>query len=123
MVNFAKAEEAILFARVSTAEQIKDDKFSIPAQVNKVREYCENKNLKIINEYKIDESSTKNTRKNFYEMINIVNKRRKKTAIIVEALDRFQRTYKELPVLEDLRKADKIELHFIRENLVLNSRY
>lgn len=31
MVNFTKAEEAILFARVSTAEQIKDDRFSIPA--------------------------------------------------------------------------------------------
>ena len=27
MVNFTKAEAAILFARVSTAEQIKDDKF------------------------------------------------------------------------------------------------
>ncbi|MBR4632073.1 MAG: recombinase family protein [Elusimicrobia bacterium] len=122
MVNFTKAEEAILFARVSTAEQIKDDRFSIPAQVNKVREYCEKQNLKIIKEYKIDESSTKNNRKNFYEMISIVNKRRQKTAIIVEALDRLQRTFKELPLLEDLRKADKIELHFIRENLILDSR-
>jgi len=44
----------------------------------------------------------------------------KKLALVVETIDKLQRSFRELVILDDLRKQDKIEIYFLRENLVIS---
>ena len=67
--KFLRASKAITINRVSTAEQAKDEKYSLPAQVKDNREYCEKANLDIIKEFTFDESATADKRKKFEEAI------------------------------------------------------
>lgn len=111
--------KAIIFARVSTPEQ-KEEGQSIPAQVTKMREYCAHKNIPIGVEYEIDESSTKDERKKFEQVIEQIKNGTEKVALIIETIDRLQRSFKESVVLDELRKKDLVEIHFLRENLVIS---
>lgn len=111
--------KAIVFARVSTQEQMREGQ-SIPAQLSKMREYCQYKGLTIGTEYQIDESSTKDERKIFNQIIEQIENGKEKVALIIETIDRLQRSFKESVILDELRKKDLVEIHFIRENLVIS---
>lgn len=111
-------KEAVIFARVSSEKQEKGA--SIDAQKESVYEYCKNKGLKIIKEFIITESTIRGERKQYKEMLKFVASRTKKTAIVVNCVDRLQRSYKGTPILDDLRKKGLIEVHFLKENLILS---
>jgi DNA invertase Pin-like site-specific DNA recombinase len=111
--------KAIILARVSTEEQLKEGQ-SIPAQLARAREYCQRKGLEIKSEYQFDESSSIDQRKKFELVIEEIKQSKEKLALIVECVDRLQRSFKESVLLDELRKQDKVELHFIRENLVIH---
>lgn len=111
--------KAIILARVSTEEQLKEGQ-SIPAQLTRAREYCQRKELEIKSEYQFDESSSIDQRKKFELVIEEIKQSKEKLALIVECVDRLQRSFKESVLLDELRKQDKVELHFIRENLVIH---
>lgn len=111
--------KAIILARVSTEEQLKEGQ-SIPAQLARAREYCQRKELEIKSEYQFDESSSIDQRKKFELVIEEIKQSKEKLALIVECVDRLQRSFKESVLLDELRKQDKVELHFIRENLVIH---
>lgn len=111
-------KEAVIFARVSSEKQEKGA--SIDAQKESVYEYCKNKGLKIIKEFIITESTIRGERKQYKEMLKFVASRIKKTAIVVNCVDRLQRSYKDTPILDDLRKKGLIEVHFLKENLILS---
>ena len=53
--------KAIILARVSTEEQLTDGQ-SIPAQLEKARQYASRKGLEVKSEYQFDESSLKDRR-------------------------------------------------------------
>ena len=53
-------------------------------------------------------------------MIDFIEHQKRKIAIVVNCVDRLQRSYKDTPVLDDLRKQGKIEVHFLKENLILS---
>ena len=109
--------KAVLFARVSSREQ--EQGASIDAQMATIYDYCNRKGLPIIKEYSIVESSVNGDRKQYKEMLAFVQHRPEKIAIIVNCVDRLQRSYKDTPALDDLRRAGKIEVHFLKENLIL----
>lgn len=111
--------KAVVFARVSTQEQLKEGQ-SIPAQLIKMREYCNRKELAVYKEYQIDESSTKDERAKFEEVIDLIRNSKEKLALVIETIDRLQRSFKESVVLDELRKKDLVEIHFLRENLVIS---
>lgn len=111
--------KAIILARVSTQEQMREGQ-SIPAQLIKMREYCQRKNIGIRTEYKIDESSTKDERAKFEQVIDEIRNGKEKVALIIETIDRLQRSFKESVILDELRKKDLVEIHFLRENLVIS---
>src|SRR3989344_1445070 len=111
--------KSIILARVSTEDQLKEGQ-SIPAQVSRARDYCQKKDLAIKNEYQFDESSTKDQREKFEKVIEEIKDSKEKIALIVETIDRLQRSFKESVLLDDLRKKDKVEIHFLRENLVIS---
>ncbi len=110
--------KAILLARVSSREQ--EDGQSIPAQERRLREYAERKGLTIDEVFKITESSTKDTRKEFEKILERIRKSKEPIALVADTIDRVQRSFKESVVLEDLRKEGKVEIHFMREGLILN---
>lgn len=107
--------KAIILARISTAEQD-----SIWAQMDRLNNYILTKSLNVIKRFEITESSTKDTRKKFDEMIAFVKVQWEKIAIVTDTIDRLQRDFRESVMLDELRKKEVIELHFYRENLVLN---
>ena len=113
-----KCEQAVIFARVSSREQ--EQGASIDAQIDTDKNYCDKRGLSVIKIFSITESSTRGKRPEFYEMIDFVKKQKNKVAIVVNCVDRLQRTNNESPILDELRKEGKIEIHFLREGLVIN---
>lgn len=112
--------KALLLARVSSKEQ--EEGQSIPAQERRLREYAERKGLIVEEVFKITESSTKNTRKEFEKILERIRKSRETVALVADTIDRVQRSFKESVVLDNLRKDGKVEIHFMREGLILNLR-
>ena len=110
--------KAVVFARVSSREQEQGQ--SIEAQLENIYRYCKRKEIQILKEYKITESSTRGERKKFNEMLNFVKTQKNKVLIISECVDRIQRSFKESISLDELMQKDKIELHFVRECLILS---
>lgn len=110
--------DAVIFARVSSEKQERGA--SIEAQIETIYNYSKNKGLKIIKEYIITESSMRGDRKQYKEMLSFVKKRQEKTAIVVNCVDRMLRSFTDVPIIDELRKQDKIEIHFLKENLILN---
>ncbi|MCK9439558.1 recombinase family protein [Patescibacteria group bacterium] len=111
--------KAIILARVSTEEQMTEGQ-SIPAQIGRAREYAKRKDFDMVKEYQFDESSTKDKRAKFEKVIEDIRKSKEAIALIVETVDRLQRSFKESVELDALRKEGKLELHFIRENLIVH---
>lgn len=107
--------KAVILARVSTSEQD-----SISAQIERLDRYIEAKNLIVIKTFEITESSTKDTRKCFDEMIAFIKQQNEPIALVTDTIDRLQRDFRESVMLDEMRKQELIELHFYRENLVLN---
>jgi site-specific DNA recombinase len=112
--------KAIILARVSTEDQITEG-HSIPAQLEKARQYILLKGFQLKSEYQFDESSLKDKRTKFDQVIEEIRKSTEKIALIVETVDRLQRGFKESVLLDDFRRQGKLEIHFIRENLVVRS--
>lgn len=107
--------KAIILARVSDKKQDSNE-----AQVSRVSDYIKQKGLENWKTYEIEESSTRGDRKRFQEVIKAIEKSKEPIALVVDTVDRLQRSFKESVLLDDLRKAGKIEIHFYRESLVLH---
>jgi len=115
-----RAKKAITISRVSTQEQAADHKDSLPAQVRDNRKYCEDKKLEIIQEYSFDESASIEKRRKFEKARRLVKSSEECIALVVDRVDRFQRSFRESVEFDELRKAGKVELHFVRQNLIIH---
>lgn len=109
--------KAVILTRVSSKEQ--EEGHSLAAQSTRLIEYANRRNLEVIKLYQIIESSTQGKRKEFTEMLNFCKKQKETIAIIADAVDRVQRSFKESVLLDDLVRKEKIELHFFREGMVI----
>ena len=109
--------KAIILARVSSKEQ--EDNNSIPSQTRRLLEYAEKYGLEVIDTYQLVESSTKTNRKKFSELIARIKESPEKIALVTDTIDRLQRGFRESVMLDELRSQNKIELHFVRENLII----
>ena len=108
--------KAIILARVSDKKQDSNE-----AQVVRVSDYVKYKGLTIWKTVEIEESSTKGDREKFQEVIKMITDSKETIALVVDTVDRLQRSFKESVQLDELRKAGKLEIHFYRENLVIHS--
>lgn len=112
--------KALILARVSSKEQ--EEGQSIPAQTRRLTEYAQKKNLDVEQVFQITESSTKDTRKEFEKILAIIQKSKHPYALIADTIDRVQRSFKESFTLNELRLQGKVEIHFYRENLIINQK-
>ena len=111
--------KAVILVRVSSREQ--EEGYSIEAQLTRLRKYCERRGLEIIKEFIIVESSTRGERENFYEMIDYIKKQKFPINLICDKVDRLQRSFREMPIIDDLRRKGKLILHFNVEGQVLDA--
>lgn len=109
---------AIILARVSTKEQ--EEGHSIDAQISRLQDYCQRKRLNVLKVCRVIESSTQGERKEFQKVIGFAKTQKETVAIVIDAVDRFQRRFKETVDLDSQLRSGKIELHFNRENLIIN---
>ena len=111
----------ILLARVSTYEQ------ETIQQITKLKEYINSKpELTLSKEdiFDFDESAHKDLsqRKKFNEVLETIAQANEKIAVCSDKIDRMTRDFLTfLPVIDRLRKKDKVELHFPGDNLILNN--
>ena len=110
--------KAVILARVSSKEQ--EDGHSLDAQIANLELYAERKSLIIIKKFTIIESSTKGERPEFGRMIDFVKAQKERIAVVIDTVDRLQRSFKETPVLNDLMERDCLELHFVKEGNILS---
>ncbi len=118
--NIIEAKKAITISRVSTQEQATGQKDSLPSQVRDNRKYCEDMGLEIIAEFSFDESAYKDKRIKFGKARKMVEDSEECLAVVVDRVDRFQRSFRESVEFEELRKEGKVELHFNRQDLIIH---
>jgi len=112
--------KCISYCRVSSKEQ-EDTGYSLDAQEKQQNEYAPNKGFVIDKVFRIAESASgKMIRKNFIEMLAYANKR-KINIILCEKIDRLTRNMKDAVLISEwLEENDKREIHFIKENFIVN---
>lgn len=107
--------KTITLARVSDKEQDSNE-----AQQLRMSDYIKHKGLTPWKSFDIEESSTKGDRRKFQEIVEIIQNSKEPISLVVDTVDRLQRSFKESVQLDDFRREGKLEIHFYRENLVIN---
>lgn len=114
--------KAIVIARVSDISQ--EDGLSLDAQRRRLDKYLKEKKLELLHPpYELVESSTRGDRRKFMSIINsaLSECKNEPLAIVSDRVDRFQRGFKEQVLFIDLIKSNKLVLHFLSENLIIDS--
>lgn len=107
----------IILARISSEKQ--DRELSLPAQITRLKEYAARRQMEILREFVLIESSTVGDRRQFLECIKFCIKNH--APLLIDCVDRAQRSFMEIPLLEKYRRSGELEIHFARENIVINS--
>ncbi len=109
--------KAVIFARVSSKDQ--EDGHSLDAQIQSCFEYAIKKNFKVLEQFKVVESSTANGRPEFSKMVNFVKSQQEKVVVLCYCVDRLQRDFDEQYLdLQKLIKLGKLEIHFIKNEFI-----
>ncbi|MHA1305073.1 MAG: recombinase family protein, partial [Candidatus Heimdallarchaeaceae archaeon] len=112
--------KAIILSRVSMPEQKKSG-LSLPAQNKRLERHIREHKLEKWKEFEFDETVYKSKRKDFSEIIKLLEKTKEPVALCCDKIDRLIRNFTmDLVRLEELRTAGKIELHFPSDNIVLH---
>lgn len=109
---------AVILARVSTPEQ--EAGHSLEAQLANLQDYAQRKGLEVVQVFRIIESSTKGYRPEFEQMIDFLKRQKQRHALIVDCVDRLQRSFTHTPVLNGLMEKNLLEVHFVREGNVID---
>ena len=112
--------KAIILARVSTEEQ-KEAGNSLPAQVDRLKRYCQSKKIEVAKVFSFDESAYKTKRDEFDKILDYLKTHKEKIAVCFDKVDRFSRNVfdKRVAILFELAMEDKVELHFASDNLII----
>lgn len=115
--------KAVVIARVSTEEQ-KEAGNSLPAQVIRLEKYCQNKGFPILRVCSFDESAYTDNRGTFDEIVDFILEQKEKIVVCCDKVDRLSRNIfdKRISLLYEKALSDSIELHFVSEGQVINSR-
>ncbi len=115
--------KAILIARVSTEEQ-REAGNSLPAQVVRLEQYCQRRGFEILEVCSFDESAYCNNRTEFDAIIDLILDQKEKIMVCCDKVDRLSRNVfdKRISLLYEKALSDEIELHFVSDGQIINSR-
>ncbi len=115
--------KAINVSRVSTEEQ-KEAGNSLPAQIERIEKYCNNKNFEMLESFSFDESAYKDKRDEFDKLLEYVQKisKKEKVAVCFDKVDRLSRSIfdKRVNAFFEMAISGKIELHFVSDGQIIN---
>ena len=115
--------KAISVSRVSTEEQ-REAGNSLPAQSERIKNYCERKSFSIIKVFSFDESAYKEKRDEFDKLLEYVQSisKKEKVAVCFDKVDRLSRSVfdQRVSALFGMATFGKIELHFVSDNQIIN---
>lgn len=107
--------KAVIYARVSSREQEKEG-YSIPAQIELLKEYAQKQNLQIVQEFTDSETAKQAGRTNFNAMLQFLKKNKDVKIILVEKTDRLYRNFKDYVLIDESEYA----IHLVKENTILS---
>lgn len=115
--------KAVIIARVSTEEQ-KEANNSLPAQLARMKKYGQSKGFELLKEFSFDESAYKVQRNDFDSILDYVLEQKEKIAVCFDKVDRLSRNVfdKRVGLLYDKALRDEVELHFVSDGQVINSK-
>lgn len=109
--------KAVIFARVSSKDQ--EEGHSLDAQIQCSYEYAIKNNFKVIEQFKIVESSTATGRPEFSKMVNFVKAQKDKIIILCYCVDRLQRDFDEQYIdLQRLINQGRLEIHYAKTKFI-----
>jgi site-specific DNA recombinase len=113
----------IIISRVSTEDQ-KIAGNSLPAQEKRMVDYCDRKGFKIIQKFSFDESAYKTKRAEFTNIIEFIKKQKGFVNICFDKVDRLSRNIfdKSVSWLYEEALRDNLEMHFVSDNQIINSK-
>ena len=106
-------DRAVLYARVSSKEQEKEG-YSIPAQQRLLREYAQEHDLRIVEEFVDVETAKKAGRAAFGEMLAFLGQDRDCRIVLVEKTDRLYRNFKDWVLLDEL----DLQIHLVKQGSI-----
>lgn len=111
---------AILYARVSTERQAKNE-LSIPAQLQQMIEYCRKKGWGIIDQFKEEGKSARTAnRPELKKLLSYCKKNRKVDVVVVHKIDRFARNVYDYAAIKAILKKENVRLVSVVENFENN---
>lgn len=114
--NMPKQIKAVAYARVSSKEQAEKE-LSIPAQLEAIRDYCQQKGYTLVHEY-VDAGKSAKTdeRPEFQRMIAAAKRQNRDfNAIIVYKFDRFSRNRDDHVIYKSLLKKIGVTVYSVTE--------
>ena len=110
--------KAVVLARVSTKEQAETG-HSLPAQIESLKKYADKKGFEIEKEFCFSESAGPKIRKKFEEVIEYIRKNNIKV-LLCENVDRATRNFKDAVDLDEMRRDEGLEIHFVKDGFFIN---
>ena len=107
--------KAVIYARVSSKEQEREG-FSIPAQLELLRNYAQKNNITVVKEFEDIETAKCSGRTHFDKMLKMLKSSKDIKTILVEKTDRLYRNLPDYVALDGMH----LDLHFVKEGVVLN---
>lgn len=106
--------KVVIYARVSSKEQEREG-FSIPAQLELLRNYAAKNNMIVVKEFEDIETAKCSGRTYFNEMLKLIKSSSDIKTILVEKTDRLYRNLPDYVTLDGMH----LDLHFVKEGVVL----
>lgn len=107
---------AVIYARVSSKEQEREG-FSIPAQLELLREFARRQNMNVLEEFVDIESASTRGRTGFGQMLTFLKRNRERCqTILVEKTDRLYRNIGDYSTVDGLG----LTIHFVKEGQMLS---
>src|SRR5246500_1925882 len=111
-------QSAVIYARVSSREQEREG-YSIPAQRKMLNEYARVRGFRVQMEF-IDVESAKNPgRKEFGNMLRLLQSDPQCRTVLVEKTDRLYRNRTDSIAFEELIENRNVEIHLVKEGRVI----
>ena len=112
--------KAVILARVSTKEQ-EEQGHSLPAQLRRLRDYAKKKDFQVVEEFTFSESAGDKIRKKFEEVIKYLKIHKDVRILLCENVDRVTRNFRDAVDIDDMRKNDGLEVHFVQDGFFINA--
>jgi len=111
--------KAIILARVSDKKQ--EEGHSLPAQLRRLRDYANKNGFKVVEEFHFSESAGDKIRKKFEQVMKYLKTHKDVRILLCENVDRATRNFRDAVDIDDMRKNDGLEVHFVQDGFFINA--